>query len=144
MNLLFYTNFMREAGERLRGLIETLIPNRKIEIHRTIDSLACRLRQPGDNPSVMIIMAGSKEELSGILSLRDLLWDVRIILVLPDREEDTVARGHTLRPRLLTFVDSNFVEVAAVLEKMLDHVDSGLGAWRRLEYWGNGLEETEM
>ena len=142
MNLLFYTNVMHEAGERLRGVIETLVPYERIEIHRTIDSLTLRLHQPGDNPAVAVILVGSKEELSGILALRDLLWDARIILILPDREDDTVAGGHALRPRLLTYADGNFVEVAAVLGKMLEHINSGLGASPQLKSRGDGFGET--
>ncbi|NVM57217.1 MAG: hypothetical protein HWN51_03755 [Desulfobacterales bacterium] len=68
---------------------------------------------------IAVLLAASREELSDILSIRDLLTDIRVILVLPDRDDDTIAKGHTLRPRFFTYADSDFVEIAAVLSKML-------------------------
>ncbi|MCD6199973.1 MAG: hypothetical protein J7K15_15635, partial [Deltaproteobacteria bacterium] len=56
-------------------------------------------------------------------SVRDLIWDLRLILILPDREAGTIAKGHILRPRFLTYLDSDFTEVAAVLKKMLSNTD---------------------
>ncbi|MCJ7779472.1 MAG: hypothetical protein MUQ27_01475, partial [Acidimicrobiia bacterium] len=47
--------------------------------------------------------------------IRDLLDRIRIILILPDRNKDTINKGHTLFPRFLTYVDGNFDWVTAVL-----------------------------
>ena len=38
------------------------------------------------------------------------------------REEDTVSKGHLLRPRYLTYADGDFEDVAAVLEKILRYI----------------------
>ena len=40
------------------------------------------------------------------------------MLVLSDSHDETIAAGHKLYPRFLTYVDSNLMEVGAVLEKM--------------------------
>ena len=54
-----------------------------------------------------------------MLSLRKLLSDLRLILILPDRDRDTVMSAHALRPRFLTYADGNLDDIAAVLRKML-------------------------
>jgi hypothetical protein len=82
-------------------------------------SLSRRLRQPRHNLAVAVLVAASRQELLELLSIRDLLDGIRIILVLPDRQDDTIAKGHRLYPRFLTFADSDFLDVAAVLSKML-------------------------
>lgn len=52
-------------------------------------------------------------------SLRTLLLDLRLILVLPFRDVDTVAWAHTLGPRFIAYADSGADPIAAVLAKML-------------------------
>ena len=123
MNILVYAKTKEGAGLRLQRLIETLVPREEIEIYKTIDSLSYRLRQPIFDLDIAVLLATTKEELEDILSLRDLLSDVRSVLVLPDREADTNAQGHTLSPRFITYADSDFVELAAVLSKMLENAN---------------------
>jgi len=119
MKELLYENGENGAGEQLRGLIEKLVSKEKAEIFKTIDGLTHRLRQSKYDVALTILLAVTREELMDLLSIRDLLLDVRIILILPDREEDNVSIGHSLHPRYLSYVDNDLRDVAAVLEKML-------------------------
>jgi hypothetical protein len=119
MSVLLYAASEKGPGERLRGIIKTFVPEREIEVLGTIHSLSDRLRRPTDAVDVAILLAANRDELGEFLSVNDFLSDLRIILILPDRGEDTVAKGHTLRPRFLSYADSNFTDVAAVLGKML-------------------------
>ncbi|NVM22393.1 MAG: hypothetical protein HWN68_11505 [Desulfobacterales bacterium] len=128
MNLLFYSPAKDGVGKQLQAVIESIeSPTLEgMEIHRTIGSLSRRLCQATYNVAVTVILAATKEDLADALSIKELIWDIRIILILPDREEDTIAKGHTLRPRFLTYADGNFVDVAAVLHKMLANNEAGL------------------
>ncbi|MBE9582058.1 MAG: hypothetical protein IMF18_10615 [Proteobacteria bacterium] len=130
MSLLFYSTSAKGPGERLHRVIEVLVPKREIEIFRTIESLTRRLHRPGlgHNMTIAVFLAASKEELSELVSIRNLLADLRIILVLADAQGDTIAKGHTLRPRFLTDVDSDFLDIVAVLGKMLSSADSDTGS----------------
>ncbi|MDY6854982.1 MAG: hypothetical protein SWO11_09815 [Thermodesulfobacteriota bacterium] len=119
MNLLFYTTEKEETGERLQKVIDTIVPKGKGETHRTIKSLTQRLRKPRYDSIIAVLMASTREDLYDLLSIRDLLRGISIILILPDRNADTISKGHILRPRFLTYKDSNFGEITAVLGKML-------------------------
>jgi len=120
MNLILYEPVMGKNGNELYKTIENIDQQESgLEIHRTIDSLSRRLRQPIEGQTVAVLFAASKEDLSNIVSIKDLLLTIRIILILPDREENTIAAGHCLRPRFLTYADSDFGEVADVLNKMI-------------------------
>ncbi len=119
MNLLFYATAADGAGEMLRGVIEELVPEEKIEVHRTEEGLSSRLRKPTYDLSVAVLLAANKEDLLYLVANKELIWNLRVILILPDREEDTVTKGHLLRPRFLTYADGNFLDVATVLGKML-------------------------
>jgi len=54
-----------------------------------------------------------------ILSIGHLFQNIRIILLVPSKEAETVALAHQLRPRFLTDINSDFAEITAVLKKML-------------------------
>ena len=121
MELLIYSTKNKGAGERLLSVMRLLLPEKKYELCRSIEELSQRLRQPIFNPTIAILLALSRKELQGILSIRHLLEDTKIILIVPDTNPDTVAKGHTLRPRYLTNCESDFVDVAAVLKRMFSY-----------------------
>lgn len=118
MDILLYSPYTNGIAERLQQAVGELVPEEKIGICRTINSLSNHFRQPL-GPRVVILLTDDESDLSELVSIRDLLWDVRIILILPDRKEGTIAKGHTLRPRFLSYADSDPVEVVTVLGKML-------------------------
>lgn len=118
MKLLFYTA-ADNVGNRIQEIIETVIPRQRLETYQTMNGLASRLRQPFADFRIAILIASSKEELFEFLSIHELLSGLKIIIILPDREHDTIAKALRLRPRFLTFYDGDFNEVSAVLCKML-------------------------
>jgi hypothetical protein len=124
MVVLFYETEANEAGKRLERIIKTTFVSLDIQVYRTINSLTQKLRQPRDGFLIVILVAHNKKELYKIFSLKDLFWNLRIILILPDQKMDTISKGHKLYPRFLSYVDSDFKDVAAVLEKMLKHLGS--------------------
>jgi len=119
MSVLLYSTPEKGPGERLHAVIKTFVPKRKIELLGTIQSLSDRLREPKHGEDIAILLAANRDELEDLLSVSDFLSDLRVVLVLPDREDDTIAKGHTLRPRFMSYADSSFIDVAAVLSKML-------------------------
>lgn len=117
MNVIFYST--GGPGERLQRVIKDLVPKERLEIYDTFDGFSERLHHPMDDIPVAVILAASEDDLLSILSISHLLYDVRFILILPDREDATVAIGHSLRPRFLSYADGDFREVTAVLGKMI-------------------------
>lgn len=123
MTLLVYSTKTNGAEERLLRVIELLLPQKKLKFYRSIDDLSARLRQPVFNPRIIILLAASRKELENILSIRKLLEDAKIILIVPDTDPATLARGHTLRPRFLSDCNSDFVDVAAVVGQMIKNLE---------------------
>ena len=117
--LLFYANGSNGAGKRLQKVVEELVPKDRLEICRTIESFSGRLCRPGCRDAIAVLLAASAKELVDFLFIRDLLSDVRIILIVPDRDDATISRGHKLYPRFLSYMDTDFNDVASVLGKML-------------------------
>ena len=124
MKMLLYLPHEDGVGTKLLGIIEGLAVNGKIEIYRSIDSLVQRLRKPTFDIDIFILMAANKKQLSDILLIKEKLRDIKIILILPDRKSDTISRGHELYPRFVSYIDSDFKEVGAVMEKMVKNKHS--------------------
>ena len=124
MNLLLYTSGIDEASKRLLKMA-TNFPNKGIaEIFHSLENLTGRLNQPKNNHTVVVLHVATEKELSHVLSIYDFLQDIKLILILPDREEPTVAKGHKLHPRFLSYADSDFSDIGAVLNKMFENAVS--------------------
>ena len=124
--IIFFSTSCGEVEERLMRTIEAVAVGMNIKTYRTIDSLSEGLRQPRNWDDVAILLTSSRVELHylNLISLRTLLWDMRTIVILPDSNPETVAKGHILRPRFLSYCDGDFMDVAAVLSRMIGNSDS--------------------
>jgi hypothetical protein len=121
MKVLLYTTEKSKVGERLEKMIKASINGTDVQVHRSIEMLTHKLCEPMavSCEDIVVFLAASKKDLQDILSVRHLINDVRVIIILPDMEKATIAKGHLLRPRFLTFNDNNFEVVTAVLSKMI-------------------------
>lgn len=120
MCLLFFAAESHGAADGFQETVRALVPDGKMEVYRTTRALCQRLRQPSTFMQwITILFVANRAELSELLTFGELLSDLRIILLLPDDTKETIAAGHLLRPRFLSYVDGDFAEVVAVLNKML-------------------------
>ncbi len=124
MVLLFYANENEDAGQRFFNMNQGLPLEDRGEFYNTITDLTRKLRQPRGDLTIAVLLAGCREELLGFISIKNLLDRVRIILILPDREKDTISIGHKLYPRFLSYGDGNLKDVDAVLKKMIGNINS--------------------
>jgi hypothetical protein len=119
MNIFFYGNPGNGITKKIRKVINKLVPKGQIENYHTIKSFSIRLRQFSEESTIALILAINKQELSNILAMQNLLCGIPTILILPDSSDETVSIGHKFRPRYLSYVDSDFNDVSAVLKKMV-------------------------
>lgn len=123
MSLLLYVKDQDEAGKCLQRVIEAVLHPSQMTVFTDMGVLYRRLSKPRDGVNIAVLMASTQQDLEDFLPLADHYWGLRLILILPDRGKETISRGHSLRPRFLTFSDSNFEDVEAVLRKMLEVMD---------------------
>ena len=123
MNVLFYLPLTSEIGSKIQGVVKMAKSMARTEIFRSIGDLSSGLCRPADGFTIAVIVTGTREDLANIISIRQLLSGISVILVLSDSHDETIAAGHKLYPRFLTFMDSNLMEVGAVLEKMIQYYE---------------------
>lgn len=119
MRILVYSKGNHGTGARLLDAVRRIAPDSIAEFYSMPGDVLHRLRRKKGDLSVVILCAHSHADLEEILGFRSLLHDLRSILILPDRESLTIARGLTLHPRFFSFVDSDFEDVSSVLARML-------------------------
>ncbi len=123
MKVIFFLPEPIGAGERFQGLVDLANSAAETVVTRTIDDLTHNLRQPKYDLAFAVLFPGSKSELSDLLKMKDLLQDVRIVLILPDRDGDTTMMGHKLYPRFLTDIEDKSNTLELVINKMLDNLN---------------------
>jgi hypothetical protein len=119
MKVVLYANEKNApASKRLQNVIETCVPSISLEVFGSSHEFVQRIYQIPRKIDVAVLFAQNHNQLSELISLKDFLIDVRIILILPDREHLTVIKGHSLFPNYTSYIDSNATDVASVLNKM--------------------------
>ncbi|OPX96495.1 MAG: hypothetical protein A4E58_01743 [Syntrophorhabdus sp. PtaB.Bin006] len=116
-NVIVYYKASNGLGAQLRQTVEQIVSRNRVEIYHTVSGLSGRLHRPATD-SVVVLLTLDKNDLADIMAIQDLLFDSRIVLVLPGHEDDILAIGHSLRPRFVSFRDYGFQDVSAVLRKM--------------------------
>ena len=120
MKLIYYGSTDNGDGKRLQQVIKSVVPVENTEIYRSIEELGKRLRLPTSDVSIFVLFTKSKTELFDLILIKKWLLDLRILLVLPDGDNETITMGHTLYPRFLTYADGDFKDVEAVLKKLTE------------------------
>ena len=118
MDVLLYAP---KSDETTSAVIETVGIaglGREPEVYQEVQALADRLLQPKLWPTVAILVATDGYELQALHAIRSLLYPVKTIVVLPDRDANSITLGRSLHPRLLLFPDSDFGTLVGVLSKL--------------------------
>jgi hypothetical protein len=101
-------------------MLEELVSKENEEICRTTSDLVLRLRMPLCESSIVVLLISDEEDLKNMLSIQSLLINMRIVLILPDRNDGTIEAGHELHPRYLSFKDNGLKDLKAVLSRMIE------------------------
>jgi hypothetical protein len=118
-NVILYIPPTQRVGSRLKKNIEAVVMEDSITLVQSAENLDRILRKPLNNVDAAVLLNVSEESLLDILPLRDSLLRIPVILILSDQKNQTLAKGHTLRPRFIGYTDSDFRDVRAVLKKLI-------------------------
>jgi hypothetical protein len=125
MRIMIYAPSGNAVGKLLVNRINSA-NNTPIELYDSLEYLSENLRKPISTPLVAILMPKNNAELSNLIQMRHLLRNIRIVLILPNRHAETIADGHTLRPRYVSHSDGDLSDVVAVVIKMAEKEESYL------------------
>ena len=118
--VLVYVPESDSRGHELNQMLSRVISVERIEVNMTLDSLIDNLQNPGRFRKTCIFVMARKRDLSLLLKLRSHLTGLRLILILPDCSESTVAMAHRLHPRFLSYIDSDLRPVVSVVQRLIE------------------------
>jgi hypothetical protein len=137
-DILLFVPPRNVAERRLMKALEKLVSGVSVKVCRDTDGLRRRLVPGRNSPLAVVILAVTKQDLLSVMPLRDLLLGFRVIVVLPDSDDVTLAMGWGMWPRFVSYADGDFRDVAGVLEKMIGitphHVKGASGRWALVKH----------
>jgi hypothetical protein len=98
MCVLYYRPSENTVAERLQSIIELELLDQLLEVFYSIGGLTERMSQSVRGNCAAVIMAKDIIALKKLFSLRSLLRDIRIILILPEHSKGAVSIGYKLHP----------------------------------------------
>jgi hypothetical protein len=119
MQLLFYASKNDKNEKRLKAAVQSASLAGAIEHFSSLDDFRDRLRSIIEPNSIMVLAAVDRKELQKMQAFRDMLTEIYIILVLPDRQKSTIRLAHLLRPRFLSVIEDDFVDLNQIVAKMI-------------------------
>jgi hypothetical protein len=122
MNILFFAeNDDKSLNDRLSDFISLRTNFSIMEKVQTIESLRKRLHRLPKGIDIAILLAKDREQLKELVSMKDFLDGISIILILPDQEKETISNATKLYPSFISSLDGDFILVTDVLGNMLNH-----------------------
>ena len=83
----------------------------------SVNKLLEKLPDLVNGRGVAILLTTSGKEIEQLISIREMLRNIRIIWILSDQSAENISRGHKLYPRYLSYKEGNFNDVSVVLKK---------------------------
>jgi hypothetical protein len=117
MEVLVFANSHDPAVERFFHEISK-VPRLSPKFVLEHDRFLTLLKKNKIDRRVIVFFAYDQDDLALALSLRQYVIDTRVIMVLPDWNEETVKMSLSISPSLITNANGDFSDVVAVLEKI--------------------------
>ncbi len=119
MELVMYAKNLKGKGEEIKVVLNAVSQENEVETFNSLDGLRHWLLRAPHNEAVVVLVAEKREEITELMSVLPLFRKVKIILMLPDQEPETIKIGYKLEPRFLSFLDGGFSTLTGIVTNML-------------------------
>jgi len=99
-----------------------------MEQHRSLDSFAARLRQPGRNIALVLLYIDNKQTLTDLLAVRSLLEELPVVFFWTIKNQKIIKLSQELKPRVIVYTFWPQKEICAVLQRCVGRCGSGEAA----------------
>lgn len=126
MKLVVYLGKSEEKWLEIADNMPDMISPDSVDVHATLDGLSNRLRQYCRDRILAVIITATRTELMNVVLIRELLRDIPILLILPDRSQEAFSKGARLVPRYVSYLDSDVREICLVMERIFARQANGV------------------
>lgn len=100
------------------NLIDKHLSDASVQICDSREALYRRLRLPGFDIDVYLLLIDTLDDLKAISRFKELLVNEPIVLILPDMECQTMSSAFRLYPRFIYDINSEFSEFSTVVQQV--------------------------
>jgi hypothetical protein len=118
--VLYYSEEAEHRGQKLQEVLNNDLPDMRLELFTDFEELVTGLQRPEVIPAAVVLVIGSRTELDEFLSLRPVLQNTRVFLVLPDQARETLTLAEQLDPYYIKPPGDDFVELASIVDELLE------------------------
>lgn len=118
--MILYLPRQDKKVEDLLRRIEEAIPEETVEIFVDLNGLVGRLRRPRTEVSIVVLDIAGRAELMKMISIADLIEELRLVLVLPEDQPDILEKAHVLHPRFIVATEDDFQRLGGILKNMVE------------------------
>jgi hypothetical protein len=118
--VLYYSEEAEHRGQKLQEVLNNDLPDMRLELFTDFEELVTGLQRPEVIPAAVVLVIGSRTELDEFLSLRQVLQNTRVFLVLPDQARETLTLAEQLDPYYIKPPGDDFVELASIVDELLE------------------------
>lgn len=122
--MIFLLDSTKLVAQLLEPKLHNRLPEVGLEIFSSFEALLQRLSAMLDTPIIAILTSDNREQLDQYREVLKLFVDLRIVLILPDHEPETLRLGHRLYPRFVSYKDGNFDDLVSVVARMHDKMQT--------------------
>ncbi len=117
--IVYYRNPQSEAGRRFNRQVVSHIPGRAREEYNSIAEFANRLIRHHSLGQLVIYLAEDREEWRDLLAMRSVLDDLKIFVILPDHDQETISQARAIEPRYVGYADEDFGGLARIVDDLM-------------------------
>jgi hypothetical protein len=118
MNILYYNPGRSITAKRLLATIKSDGVADRVDVYRTLEAFSERLRQPAMDKTIAIVLTPTEKDLLDIYFIKHLFCRVPVVLLLPDRQRETVAVGRRCGSISISCIHSGFSEITGALQAL--------------------------
>ncbi len=122
--MIFLLDSTKLIAQLLEPKLHSRLPEVGLEIFSSFETLQQRLSAMLDTPIIAILTTDNRDKLDQYREVLKLFGDVRIVLILPDHDPETLRLGHRLYPRFVSYKDGNFDDLVSVVARMHDKMQT--------------------
>jgi len=118
-DLILYKKDYDDFEAKICGVIESAVSKEKTVIFRSIENMIERIMHLTYNPAITVFIIKNRAELLQLYSSLNVLRRAEMLLILPDRDPETIKLGYKLKPRFSTCLHNDFLVIQTVLKQMM-------------------------
>ncbi len=118
--LIVYAPSGSEMTEQVLSVVDKAARAEEFDWCASLESFLKKFKATNQYSTALLLIE-KQSDLGELVRFNDYFDGLRVILILPDLEEGTVALANRLFPRFVTCIHSDFRELSAVIRNILKY-----------------------